>query len=113
MDGATRVAFGEWAEFCSNDFEAAVFRQYPRLGVIKRKLKQFGARPALMSGSGSSVYGVFGSAEKVQQAQAAFPGEKVFPISFVSRARYYAAWRQQLSEHIQGREWPPHSRYAR
>ena len=113
LDGATRVALGEWAEFCSNDFEAAVFRRHPRLGVIKRKLKQFGARMALMSGSGSSVYGVFESAETVQRAQAAFPGEKVFPISFVSRARYYAAWWQQLSEHIQGREWPPHSRYAR
>lgn len=113
LDGATRVALGEWAEFCSNDFEAVVFRQHPRLGVIKRKLKQFGAKPALMSGSGSSVYGAFESAEASRQAQAAFPGEQVFPISFVSRARYYAAWWQQLSEHMQGREWPPHSRYAR
>jgi 4-diphosphocytidyl-2-C-methyl-D-erythritol kinase len=113
LDDATRVALGEWAEFCSNDFEAVVFRQHPRLGVIKRKLKQFGAKPALMSGSGSSVYGVFESAGASRKAQAAFPGEQVFPISFVSRARYYAAWWQQLSEHIQGREWPPHSRYAR
>ncbi len=91
----------------------AVVRQHPRLGAIKRKLRKFGARPALMSGSGSSVYGMFESEETVQRAQAAFPGEKVFPISFVSRARYYASWWQQLSEHIQGREWPPHSRYAR
>ena len=97
----------------ANDFESAVFRQYPQLGAIKRKLVRFGARPALMSGSGSSVYGLFPTSEAAQRAKAAFPAGQVFPISFVSRARYYASWWNQLREHVQGREWPPHSRYAR
>jgi 4-diphosphocytidyl-2-C-methyl-D-erythritol kinase len=112
LDGGTRVS-GEWSDFCSNDFESVVFRKHPDLGAIKRKLKKFGARPALMSGSGSSVFGVFPTSDAFDRAKAAFKREHVFPISFVSRARYYASWWKQLSEHMQGTEWPPHSRYAR
>ena len=44
-----------------NDFETVVFRQHPLLGTIKRKLKRAGASLALMTGSGSSVFGVFDS----------------------------------------------------
>ncbi len=104
---------GDWSEFCSNDFEPVVFRQYPKLGVIKRKLKKLGARPALMTGSGSAVFGVFPDAENVQSAMAAFRNQQIFPITFLSRARYFSLWRKQLSEHIQGNQWPPHSRNSR
>jgi 4-diphosphocytidyl-2-C-methyl-D-erythritol kinase len=106
-------AGGHWSEFCSNDFEPVVFRQYPKLRAIKRKLDQLGARPALMTGSGSAVFGVFSRSEDVQIAMASFRNQQVFPITFLSRARYFASWRKQLSEHIQGNQWPPHSRYSR
>ena len=65
--GRDRVA-GDWSDFCSNDFEPVVFRQHPELSGIKRKLKRLGARPALMTGSGSAVFGVFSSNSELHQA---------------------------------------------
>lgn len=49
----------EWKERMVNDFEASVFPQYPVIGEIKEKLYQNGAVYAAMSGSGSSVFGLF------------------------------------------------------
>jgi len=42
-----------------NDFEETVFERYPILGRAKQMLTDAGAEYALMSGSGSVVYGVF------------------------------------------------------
>jgi 4-diphosphocytidyl-2-C-methyl-D-erythritol kinase len=49
----------EWKELMINDFEEIVFPQYPEIGEIKEKLYQQGALYASMSGSGSSVFGLF------------------------------------------------------
>lgn len=46
------------AELLCNIFEQAV-SDHPEIGAIKRKLLETGARGALMTGSGSAVYGVF------------------------------------------------------
>jgi 4-diphosphocytidyl-2-C-methyl-D-erythritol kinase len=107
-----RVA-GDWSELCSNDFESVVFRQHPQLSAIKRKLKRLGARPALMTGSGSAIFGVFRNSEDLARGKVAFRNERVFLISFVDRTRYFASWWNKLSEHMQGNEWPPQSRYSR
>ncbi len=42
-----------------NDFEPAVFRTYPEVGKLKDDMMTAGAVYAAMSGSGSSVYGLF------------------------------------------------------
>lgn len=42
-----------------NDFEKFVFAKYPEIEELKSQLYQDGALFALMSGSGSSVYGIF------------------------------------------------------
>ena len=42
-----------------NDFEDSIFPQYPELLEIKKSLIQAGALYASMSGSGSSIYGIF------------------------------------------------------
>ena len=47
-------------EFPENDFEQVVFKKYPQIKAIKDKLIEQGALFASMSGSGSSVYGIFG-----------------------------------------------------
>jgi len=42
-----------------NDFEKVIFPQHPELRDIKRALERAGARYASLSGSGSSLYGLF------------------------------------------------------
>ncbi|MDX9771404.1 MAG: 4-(cytidine 5'-diphospho)-2-C-methyl-D-erythritol kinase [Tenuifilaceae bacterium] len=48
-----------WKELIANDFENIVFPQYPVIADIKDKLYQLGAVYAGMSGSGSTVFGLF------------------------------------------------------
>ena len=49
----------EWRGIIENDFEEGIFKKYPLIGQIKKKLYALGAMYASMSGSGSSVYGIF------------------------------------------------------
>ena len=42
-----------------NDFEASVFPKHPIIADIKKRLLDAGAYYASMSGSGSTVYGLF------------------------------------------------------
>jgi len=49
----------EWMNTLHNDFEDYVFSLYPQLGEIKRSLYRSGALYASMSGSGSTMYGIF------------------------------------------------------
>jgi 4-diphosphocytidyl-2-C-methyl-D-erythritol kinase len=63
-----------------NDLETVVTKQYPEIQEIKHTLIQAGACSSLMSGSGSSVFGIF---PDEQQAQAALtlvsrPANRVF-----------------------------------
>lgn len=48
-----------WKDSMINDFEESVFPQFPAIGDIKTELYRLGAVYASMSGSGSSVYGLF------------------------------------------------------
>lgn len=49
----------EWRGRLTNDFEGPVFEMFPELAAIKQRLYDMGALFALMSGSGSSLYGIF------------------------------------------------------
>lgn len=49
----------DWQAHVFNDFEPSVFAKYPQIDEIKTKLYQAGAKFALMSGSGSSVFAIF------------------------------------------------------
>ena len=51
-----------------NDFEAVVFAKYPTLRKIKEKLSQDGAAAAAMSGSGSSLFGLFRNKDVAKSA---------------------------------------------
>lgn len=72
---AVRLPVGEWKKYMVNDFEESVFPQFPAIGGIKDEMYRQGAVYASMSGSGSSVYGLF-------DADAVLPdidfGEKAF-----------------------------------
>jgi 4-diphosphocytidyl-2-C-methyl-D-erythritol kinase len=100
-----------------NDFESVVFRLHPQLKSIKGKLLRLGARPALMSGSGSSLFGIFPSRQIRDRAAESFRKEfakdKVYSVTMVSRARYRTLWRRQLAAPMDSKVWPPQDRYAR
>lgn len=63
-----------WKDELKNDFEEPVFKQYPEIKSIKDELYKKGAIYASMSGSGSSVYGIF---KKEETIHLSFP-EKYF-----------------------------------
>jgi 4-diphosphocytidyl-2-C-methyl-D-erythritol kinase len=100
-----------------NDFERVVFRLHPQLKSIKGKLLKLGARPALMSGSGSSLFGIFPSRQlrdrAVESFRKDFTESKVYSVTMVSRSRYRALWRRQLAAPMDSKVWPPQDRYAR
>ncbi len=55
----TELSWEAIARDAVNDFEAPVFRRHPELEAIRHRLRENGARPALLAGSGSTVFGIF------------------------------------------------------
>ncbi len=51
-----------------NDLESVTLRRYPAIGSLKEELTRAGAVGVLMSGSGSSVFGIFDGKRKAQSA---------------------------------------------
>ncbi len=51
-----------WKNELKNDFEISVFKQHPKIEKVKQDLYDSGAIYASMSGSGSTVYGIFKNA---------------------------------------------------
>ena len=58
-----------WDGLLVNDFEPSVFAALPQLWIIKARLFDAGAQYAAMSGSGSTVFGIFDS-DKLAEAAA-------------------------------------------
>jgi 4-diphosphocytidyl-2-C-methyl-D-erythritol kinase len=79
-----------------NDFEPAVFKIHPELAAVARKLRRLGAKPAMLTGSGSAVFGVFDSSAGAQGAAGEFRSARTFPVRFVNRRQYQTLWRRAL-----------------
>lgn len=54
-----KLPISEWKKSLKNDFEESIFPQAPIIDEVKIKLYEKGALYASMSGSGSSVFGIF------------------------------------------------------
>jgi 4-diphosphocytidyl-2-C-methyl-D-erythritol kinase len=67
-----RMPVETWRATMKNDFEDSVFKKFPEIAAIKDKLYDLGAIYASMSGSGSSVYGIF--REQVEFVDEIFSG---------------------------------------
>ena len=60
------------SELFYNDFEMYVFKTHPEIGKIKLEILDLGAKYASLSGSGSTVFGIFSDKQKAQKAQSFF-----------------------------------------
>jgi 4-diphosphocytidyl-2-C-methyl-D-erythritol kinase len=98
-----------------NDFETVVFHQHPQLKSLKGKLLKLGAWRAMMTGSGSALFGLFPSRELRDRAarlfRKDFARDRVYPFTMVNRSRYRALWWRQLAVSSENRTWPPQDRY--
>ncbi|HWE48206.1 MAG TPA: 4-(cytidine 5'-diphospho)-2-C-methyl-D-erythritol kinase [Bryobacteraceae bacterium] len=112
-----------------NDFEPVVFARHPELKKIRERLVRAGATVAAMTGSGSSLFGIFRDAAALERAKKLFDRdsieERVFPISFVSGRQYRSAWNRSLRPYLGAKMtaaakpgtikndiWPPRSAHA-
>ena len=78
-----------------NDFERVVFPQYPELRDIKGALERAGSRYASLSGSGSTLYGLFQSRADAAKAASRLrkQGLKAVATSTLTRRQY---WKKSL-----------------
>lgn len=57
-----------WKNKLINDFEEVIFKKYPPIKIIKENMYKNGAEYASMTGTGSSVFGIYHSIETVKHA---------------------------------------------
>jgi len=74
-----------------NDFEKVVFPKYPELRDIKGALERAGSRYASLSGSGSTLYGLFRSPAEAAKAAGCLrkQGLKAVATSTLTRQKYW------------------------
>jgi 4-diphosphocytidyl-2-C-methyl-D-erythritol kinase len=59
LQSLTGQPLDKWKDNILNDFEKYAFGKHPRIKMLKEELYRAGALFSLMSGSGSSVFGIF------------------------------------------------------
>lgn len=64
------ASWDEVARAATNDFEPPTFRRFPELAGLKDLLLEAGARIALLSGSGSALFGIFADEKQRDDAAA-------------------------------------------
>ncbi|RYZ17248.1 MAG: 4-(cytidine 5'-diphospho)-2-C-methyl-D-erythritol kinase [Chitinophagaceae bacterium] len=67
-----------WQDVLHNDFEASVFSAFPVIGQLKKRIQAMGALYTAMSGSGSTVFGIFGAGT--------LPAQTDFPNTYFVRS---------------------------
>ncbi len=77
---AIKQPIESWRNTIVNDFETSVFPQHPELAAIKQTLYDMGAKYAAMSGSGSTIFGLFD--RPVPEAKRVFASSFVFEQKF-------------------------------
>jgi 4-diphosphocytidyl-2-C-methyl-D-erythritol kinase len=78
-----------------NDFEPVIFSAYPELARLQRVLIRAGASPALLSGSGSAMFGIFDSGRAAgvaaSEIRRRWPQWRIWMTRTVSRRRLAAS----------------------
>lgn len=68
-----RTPIEKWPQLLMNGFEKTVFRDHPVIGTVHREMYRAGALYAAMSGSGSSVFGIFRIGDEMPVSVAGYP----------------------------------------
>ena len=87
----TSAYYGLYGDRIFNDFEASILPAYPPILEARDFLRRQGASVALLSGSGSAVFGFFNDEESALAASRAKAREgwRVFPAKTLSRTEYF------------------------
>jgi len=95
----------EWAAALRNDLEPAVTQHHPTIARIRHALLDAGAVVAVMSGSGSAVFGLFDRLDAARRTAAdlARPGWHVVSTRTLSRSEYNQHLRPVLAPTRKGR----------
>ncbi len=72
------IDFESMKVYVKNDFEDVIFQEYPMIEQIKKELYDLGAQFALMTGTGSSVFGIFSNLQKAYWAEDHFKEKEYF-----------------------------------
>ena len=78
-----------------NDFEGVVFSQHPELRAVKRALERAGAGYASLSGSGSTVYGLFKSRDLARKAATCL-GAEAMPAAATKTLTRRQYWKRMF-----------------
>lgn len=77
LEDLIKIPVEAWKDHITNDFEPAVFQLHPQIGEIKKQLYDAGAVYASLSGSGSSVFGLFRNSPSLAMDHRSFMLETV------------------------------------
>ncbi len=83
IDRHSRISWAQLATAAENDFEAPVFARHPVLREIKEALSMQGADLALLSGSGATMFGIFGDESAARRAHAHLAQDQRLQVSVV------------------------------
>lgn len=76
-EGVKKGDIGIFKNLLKNDFEDFAFRTYPELNSYKNALNNCGADYATMTGSGSSIVGVFRDYDAMRKAEKYFSSQEI------------------------------------
>lgn len=71
----------QWCGVVKNDFEPSVFAAFPKLASIKSTIEQAGAIYTSMSGSGSSIFGIFNDVNMAEKLKGKLDNAADFVIA--------------------------------
>ena len=83
MEVVTDMPLEKWKDHLRNDFEDSIFPKLPVLKEVKESLYANGARYAAMSGSGSTLYGLFhekNDKDKIEKIKSIYANKYYFKV---------------------------------
>lgn len=84
-----------WRETCFNRLETGIRSEFAEVDGVIRKMRQMGAKPALMSGSGSTCFGIFDNADELTTCQQCFnqAGYWTMKVKTMTRNEYQSVFK--------------------